>query len=146
MVYEGEQEGPHVVAMNIIGAAIKKVFLQYFKNPSKLRKGKENDPYGVVRAWFAAGNTLDLMLDYSDKKYKEALNAVAGLAKAAEMAEADERDLMVFMELVVQGLTEFEALNKDFIHTKLIFKDFLASNMRGLDDEDEEETNLRDMF
>ena len=50
------------------------------------------------------------------------------------------------MELVLHGLSEFEALNKEFIHTKLIFKDFLASNMRGLDDEDEEETNLRDMF
>ncbi len=146
MVYEGEQEGPHVVAMNIIGAAVKKVFLQYFKNPSKLRKGKETDPYGVIRAWFVGGNSVDLFLDFNDKKYKEALEAVAGLRKTAESAEVDSRDELTFMELLLHGLTEFEALNKEFIHTKLIFKDFLASNMRGLDDEDEEETNLRDLF
>jgi magnesium chelatase subunit I len=146
MVYEGEQEGPHVVAMNIIGAAVKKVFLQYFKNPSKLRKGKETDPYGVIRAWFVGGNTVDLLLDFNDKKYKEALESVAGLQKTAESADIDARDILTFMELLLHGLTEFEALNKEFIHTKLIFKDFLASNMRGLDDEDEEETNLRDLF
>lgn len=146
MVYEGEQEGPHVVAMNIIGAAVKKVFLQYFKNPSKLRKGKETDPFGVIRAWFVGGNTVDLFLDFNDKKYKEALESVAGLQKTAESADADSRDALTFMELLLHGLTEFEALNKEFIHTKLVFKDFLASNMRGLDDEDEEETNLRDLF
>lgn len=146
MVYEGEQEGPHVVAMNIIGAAVKKVFLQYFKNPSKLRKGKEADPFGVIRAWFVGGNTVDLFLDFNDKKYKEALESVAGLQKTAESADADSRDALTFMELLLHGLTEFEALNKEFIHTKLVFKDFLASNMRGLDDEDEEETNLRDLF
>lgn len=146
MVYEGEQEGPHVVAMNIIGAAVKKVFLQYFKNPSRLRKGKEADPFGVIRAWFVGGNTVDLFLDFNDKKYKEALESVAGLQKTAESADADSRDALTFMELLLHGLTEFEALNKEFIHTKLVFKDFLASNMRGLDDEDEEETNLRDLF
>ncbi len=147
MVYEGEQEGPYTVAMNIIGGAIKRIFLQYFKSPAKLRKGKETDPYGTVRAWFAGGNVVDLLLDLPDKKYAEALNTVAGLRKTAEAADIDDdKDLLVFMELVLQGLTEFEALNKEFIHTKLIFKDFLASSMRSLDDEDDEETNLRDMF
>jgi magnesium chelatase subunit I len=146
MVYEGEQEGPYTVAMNIIGAAIKKVFLQHFKNPSKLRKGREADPYGVIRAWFVGNNEVDLLLDYTDKKYKDALDKVAGLQKAVEEIDIDKADFYTFMELVLHGLSEFEALNKEFIHTKLIFKDFLASNMRGLDDEDEEETNLRDMF
>ncbi|MEY3243031.1 MAG: hypothetical protein RIR11_4470 [Bacteroidota bacterium] len=146
MVYEGEQEGPYTVAMNIIGAAIKKVFLQHFKNPSKLRKGRETDPYGVIRAWFVGNNEVDLLLDYTDKKYKDALDKVAGLQKAVEEIDIDKADFYTFMELVLHGLSEFEALNKEFIHTKLIFKDFLASNMRGLDDEDEEETNLRDMF
>jgi magnesium chelatase subunit I len=87
-----------------------------------------------------------VLLDYTDKKYKDALDKVAGLQKAVEEIDIDKADFYTFMELVLHGLSEFEALNKEFIHTKLIFKDFLASNMRGLDDEDEEETNLRDMF
>jgi magnesium chelatase subunit I len=147
MVYEGEQEGPYTVAMNIIGGAVKRVFLQYYKSPAKLRKGKEADPYGTIRAWFAGGNIVDLLLDYNDKRYTEALNAVAGLRKAAEAADIDEdKDQLVFMELLLHGLVEFEALNKEFIHTKLIFKDFLATNMRDLDEDDEEGTDLRNMF
>jgi magnesium chelatase subunit I len=144
MVYEGEQEGPHVVAMHLIGAALKKVFLQYFPNPAKLKKGRENDPYGVVKAWFNGSNVVDLLTDASDKKYQDELGKVAGLQKVAELADADPQERHAFMELVLHGLAEFEQLNKDFIHTRLIFKDFLASNMRDLDEDDE--GDMRDLF
>jgi len=56
LVYEGEQEGPYGVAMHLIGAAIKEQFLKFFPNPDKLRKGRERDPYGTIRAWFSGGN------------------------------------------------------------------------------------------
>nr|MBP9874307.1 sigma 54-interacting transcriptional regulator [Haliscomenobacter sp.] len=55
LVYEGEQEGPYSVAIHLLGHAIKKLFLTFFPDPDKLRKGREKDPYGVVRAWFAGG-------------------------------------------------------------------------------------------
>lgn len=147
MVYEGEQEGPHVVALNIIGAAVKKVFLQYFPNPSKLKKGKENDPYGVVRAWFSGGNTVDILHDFNNKKYLEALAEVAGLRKVVESIGIESDDLPVFAELVLHGLTEFEVLNKDFVVNKWVFKDLLAGNMRNLNkDEDEDDGDMRDLF
>ncbi len=47
LVYEGEQEGPYAVAIALLGQAVKKLFLQYFPNPDKLKKGQERDPYGV---------------------------------------------------------------------------------------------------
>lgn len=149
MVYEGEQEGPHVVAMHIIGAAIKKTFLRFYPNPTKLRKGRDNDPYGVIKAWFAGNNVVDLMMDETDKIYKSALDQVAGLKKTAETVDVDKDDIYVYMELILNGLSEMEALNKDIVQTKVVFKDFLASNLRDLDDDDDDETggpNLRDMF
>jgi magnesium chelatase subunit I len=146
MVYEGEQEGPHVVALNIIGAAIKKVFLQYFPNPGKLKKGKENDPYGVVRAWFSGGNTVDILHDFNNKKYLEALADVAGLRKIVDAIGVEADDLPVFAELVLHGLTEFEVLNKDFVVNKWVFKDLLAGNMRNLGKDEDEDDDMRDLF
>jgi magnesium chelatase subunit I len=146
MVYEGEQEGPYVVAMHIIGDAFKKTFLKYFPNPSKLRKGRDNDPYGVIKAWFAGNNVVDLMLDDTEKKYKDALDNVAGLKKATETADFDKEDAYIYMELILQGLSEMENLNKEFIQTKIVFKDFLAANLRDLGEADDDAPNLRDMF
>jgi len=128
-VYEGEQEGPHAVALHILGAAVKKVFLQYFPNPSKLRRGQEKDPYGVIKAWFAAGNTVDLLNDLSGKDYVAALQSVAGLKKVVENANIPESHQTVYMELVLNGLAEFEVLSKEYILNKWVFRDFLTGNI-----------------
>lgn len=140
MVYEGEQEGPYAVALHLIGQALKKVFLQYFPNPAKLKRGQERDPYGVVKAWFSAGNTVDLFTDLSNKKFFQELDQVAGLKKVAEAAKADELEIYTFMELALHGLSEFEVLSKEFIQTKWVFKDFLTGNLKDDDDD------VRDLF
>ncbi|MBL7796789.1 MAG: magnesium chelatase [Saprospiraceae bacterium] len=145
MVYEGEQEGPHAVALHLIGQALKKVFLQYFPNPTKLKKGQERDPYGVIKAWFAAGNTVDLLHDLPDNKFAQELEQVAGMQRLVDNTGIEESDTRVFMELLLHGLAEFEVLNKDFILNKWVFKDFLAGN--GLNDTDEDDTrDMRDLF
>ena len=143
MVYEGEQEGPHAVALHIIGLAIKKVFLQFFPNPAKLKKGQERDPYGVIKAWFAAGNTVDLLNDLPEKKFEAELEQVAGLKKLTDAAGISKADTFVFMELLLHGLAEFEVLNKDFVYNKWVFKDFLTDS--GLDDDDDE-PDMRDLL
>ncbi len=40
LVYEGEQEGPYQVAMNLLDKAIRTQFVQYFPNPDTLKKRK----------------------------------------------------------------------------------------------------------
>ena len=42
LVYEGEQEGPYQVAMNLVDKAIRSQFVQYFPNPDQLKKKQEN--------------------------------------------------------------------------------------------------------
>lgn len=143
MVYEGEQEGPYAVALHLIGQAVKKVFLQYFPNPTKLKRGQERDPYGVVKAWFSAGNTVDLLTDLPGKKFFQELDQVAGLKKVAETVKVDEFEIYTFMELALHGLAEFEVLSKEFIQTKWVFKDFLTGNLK---DEEDDDQDMRDLF
>jgi magnesium chelatase subunit I len=143
MVYEGEQEGPYAVALHLIGEAVKAVFLQYFPNPTKLKRGQERDPYGTLKAWFAAGNTVDLFTDLSEKKFQQALEEVAGLKKLVESMPVESKYLYNYMELVLHGLSAFDVLSREFIQTKWVFKDHLTGNM-GTDEEDDDD--VRGLF
>ncbi len=138
MVYEGEQEGPHSVALRLIGQAVKKTFLRHFPNPAKLRRGQEKDPYGVIKAWFSGGNTVDLLHQQTDREFLKQLERVAGLRKFVEAHRVPAEDVPTFMELVLHGLAEMEVINKEFIVNRWTFKDFLADSGlgRGSDDPD----------
>lgn len=125
LVYEGEQEGPYMVAVNLMGTAIKNEFLDVLPHPDKLKKD-EKDPFGVIRAWFAAGNTLDILSDSSDKDYKNALKQVAGLENLAKTSGAKGDELYTYMELIIHGLVEFDVLSKEYLETGFSIRDVLA--------------------
>lgn len=142
LVYEGEQEGPYAVALALLGRAIRKLFLQYFPNPDQLKKGREKDPFGTIRAWFAGGNTLELLNDSSDREFREQLENVAGLRKLVEKAGIDAKEVPLYMELVLHGLAEFNVINKDFVESRFSFRDLLASMLDDDFDEDDDEDDL----
>lgn len=147
LVYEGEQEGPYQVAMHLFGNAVKSLFLEYFPDPDKLKKGRESDPYGVIRSWFAGGNYIDLSNDAEDQAYKLALNKVAGLKKLvlSQMEDPGEERMYIFMELVLHGLAEFEIVNKDMLENSLTFRDVLADMLRNeMEEEDDEDDDEED--
>jgi len=110
LVYEGEQEGPYLVAINLMGKAFKKLFLDHFPDPDKLRKGRDRDPYGVIRAWFSGGHAVNLLNDMSDKEFRAALESVAGLRKFVEatLPQLSGDEVYTYMELVLHGLAEFQ--------------------------------------
>ena len=134
LVYEGEQEGPYVVAMTLMNAAIKKLFLDFFPNPEKLKKS-DRDPYGALKAFFADGNTIDLINDDSDKTFRKALESVPGIGKLVDSIDkipAEER--FTYMELALFGLSETNLLNKEILNDKFTFQDFLADMLNDLDE------------
>ncbi|MEM6699174.1 MAG: magnesium chelatase [Bacteroidota bacterium] len=134
LVYEGEQEGSYAVAVNLMGKAIKKMFLNHFPDPEKLKKGRERDPYGTIKAWFSGGNEIELLNDSSNKAYKKALDNVAGLKKLVESTlDVAGDELYLYMELVLHGLAEFNIVSKDLVDSQFTFRDLLAGM---LDDED----------
>src|SRR4051812_40370140 len=90
LVYEGEQEGPYQVALNLVDKAVRSIFIQYFPNPETLKKRKttgrtsipekeEDNPYKTITRWFDKGNHLDLMVDMKDSEKIAVLYKVEGL-------------------------------------------------------------------
>ncbi len=128
LVYEGEQEGPYNVALALTSGAIKKLFLDHFPNPDKLKKGRERDPYGTIRAWFSGGNAVELLNDSSDKKFRKSLDGVAGLRKLVESTvKVKGAEAYLYMELALHGLAEFNVINKDIMEARFTFSDLLAN-------------------
>ncbi|NBC08098.1 MAG: magnesium chelatase [Bacteroidetes bacterium] len=128
LVYEGEQEGPYGVAINLVGNSIRKTFLDHFPNPDKLKKGEERDPYGTIRAWFSGGNEVELLNDSSEADYRKALDEVAGLRKLVEsQLKLKGDDAYLFMELALHGLAEFNVVNKEVVESTFSFRDILAN-------------------
>jgi magnesium chelatase subunit I len=138
LVYEGEQEGPYAVALHLIGEAIKEVFLTYFPNPDKLRRGQERDPYGILKAWFADSHAVNLFNDASEQEYREELEKVAGLRRLVEAYNIPKENQYTFMELVLHGLAEFNIVNKNFVNATLTFNDSLAGMLKDDDDDDDD--------
>jgi magnesium chelatase subunit I len=127
LVYEGEQEGPYGVAIRLIGSAIKKAFLAHFPDPDKLKKGVEKDSYGVIRAWFAGGNHVELLNDASEKDFRKALDSVAGLRKLVEAEVKVKGDeAYPYMELLLHGMAELDMVNKEVLESTFSFRDILA--------------------
>ena len=133
LIYEGEQEGSYLVALKLLGRAIKKVFDGYFPNPEKYDKNK--DPFGTIRIWFQSNNNISLLIDSSQKDYKEELSKVAGLSKFISDRNITEEQKFTFMELVVHGLCEYEIIGRNFIENTFDFGDQLS----GIFDEDEDD-------
>ncbi|MCY7423133.1 MAG: magnesium chelatase [Chitinophagaceae bacterium] len=143
LVYEGEQEGPYQVAVNLLEKSIRTQFIQYFPNPelSKKRKAtgkpgtqvkqEEENPYKTITRWFDSGNHLDLLLDSTDAIKVNALYQVDGLhafvKKHYPRANAKENALL--MEFVLHGLSSYSLISKKTLEGKIEFKDLMGSMM-----------------
>lgn len=139
LVYEGEQEGPYAVALELIGDSIKDVFFKFFPDPDKLRKGRESDPYGIIKAWFSGGNAVNILNDATEQDYRKELDKVAGLRRLVEAQDIPKEQAYTFMELVLHGLSECNVINKNFVEATLTFNDSLADMLNG-EEEDEDDS------
>jgi len=139
LVYEGEQEGPGIVAQDLIGKAIRTQFVNYFPDPEKVRKQKDNNPYKKVIDWFGEGNEIDLIHDLPQNEFKKTLDKVPGLQDLVRKywKEADESTRYFLMEFALHGLSEYSMISKKNIVSGTQFKDLLSSmfTMKNGDDE-----------
>ena len=155
LVYEGEQEGPYEVALNLLNKSIRTQFIEYFPNPELLKKkkminkkGEEkalDNPYKAITSWFDGGNHLNLMLDMKDADKVVALYKVDGLFGLVKKyyPQANEKESALLMEFVLHGLAAFSLINKKMIDGKIEFND-LMSSMMNLDSFGEEDYNESD--
>lgn len=140
LVYEGEQEGPYQVALDLVEKAIKKLFLAYFPNPNK-QKRNDKDHYGAMKAFFADGNNVELLNDDTNVTYQNTLEKVPGLKRLIKntLNGEDDKDFNAFMELALFGLTAFEVLNKEIIDNKFTFQDLLSGMLNDIMEEEEDD-------
>ena len=128
LVYEGEQEGPGIVATNLVGKALRAQFINYFPDPDKYRKQKEKSPYKKVSNWFGDGNTIDLLNDSSQAEYEKLLKSIPGLLDLVnEFHKNKDPQAKVFlMEFALHGIAEYSLISKHNLTAGLQFKDLLS--------------------
>ncbi|MDB5229647.1 MAG: magnesium chelatase [Chitinophagaceae bacterium] len=154
LVYEGEQEGPYQVALNLLDKSIRTQFIQYFPNPETSKKkrntGKPSqekeseNPYKAIIRWFDAGNHLDLLLDMKDEAKITALYRVDGLHAFVNkyFHQANDKEQALLMEFVLHGLSAYSIISKKYVEGRIQFKDLMGSMMNlgemnyNIDEED----------
>jgi magnesium chelatase subunit I len=142
LVYEGEQEGPYQVAVNLIDKALRSLFVQYFPTPEQAKKKKatskksadekqEDNPYKQITTWFNSHNYLDLLVDMKDEEKIQALYKVDGLFGLVKkyFHAANDRENALLMEFVLHGLSAYSLISKKMIEGKIEFKDLMGSMM-----------------
>ncbi len=138
LVYEGEQEGPFQVSMNLLDKSIRSQFIQYFPNPELIKKrkvpGKEalkedENPYRAIIRWFDGGHSIDLFLNVTDKNKTLQLYKVDGLHSLVKkfFSHANEQENALLMEFVLHGLAAYSMISKKIIENKIEFKDLMGS-------------------
>ena len=144
LVYEGEQEGPYEVALNLLNKSIRTIFTTYFPNPDTIKKKHRSkkssaqqdagpkppeNPYAAIEKWFDAGNQLDLLLDMTDEAKIVALYKVDGLFGLVKkyFPKANEREAALLMEFVLHGLSAYSIISKKMIDGKIEFNDMMGS-------------------
>ena len=152
LVYEGEQEGPALVARKIIGQAVRRTFRRYFPKPDvKVRDSKEgkegqetkgeadgSSPYNPIVAWFSDGNTVETADDLTGAEYRQRFEQVSGLrelATAGLRIEAPE-EVGLGMELVLEGLHQHSMLSKRDLDSATSYRDMLKAMFDQMSDED----------
>lgn len=161
LVYEGEQEGPYQVALNLVDKAIRSQFVQYFPNPELIKKkrsvGKKSveekepeNPYKAIIRWFDGGNHVDLLTDMKDEARIHALYQVDGLYAFVKkhFPQANDKQNALLMEFVLHGLAAYSLISKKTIEGRIEFKDLIGSmmnlNQMSFDDSDEDDLNEDD--
>ncbi|MBB3122558.1 magnesium chelatase subunit I [Mesoflavibacter sabulilitoris] len=135
LVYEGEQEGAANVAYNLIGEAVKTLFIQYFPEIEKLKKQDDVGPYDDIVSWFFnQSDGFELLDDLRDKEYKSLLEAVTPLDDliAKHQSNLSKEDSYFMKEFVLWALVEYKQLSKYRFTKGIQFKDPYGSFIKGL--------------
>lgn len=125
LLYEGEQAGAEFVATKLIETAINKTYNRYFPEVKKLEKENEQLDYNEIVEWFANGNTLEIYDNVSSEEYEAELSRIASLDNFVTKynPSKDQKELLLFKELVIWNLSVSKKLSKNRFTDKQQFDD-----------------------
>ena len=135
LVYEGEQEGAAVVAYNLIGKAVKSLFIEFFPKIGKLQKQGDESPYDDIVSWFFnQKDGFELLDDLKDKEYKNVLDDSTPLNDLLGKYQPNlaKQDSYFVKEFVLWALSEYKLLSKHRFTQGIQFKDPYGSFISGI--------------
>ena len=135
LVYEGEQEGAAAVAYNLIGEAVKSLFIEFFPKIEKLQKQDEESPYDDIVSWFFnQKDGFEILDDLRDKEYKNVLDVIAPLNDLLGKYQPNlsQQDTYFVKEFVLWALSEYKQLSKLRFSEGVQFKDPYGSFISGI--------------
>ena len=131
MVYEGEQEGAVNVAHLLISSAIRTLATEHFplieNTQKKTGSGDTRDLIMPVIQWFEAGNDAEILLDGSEKSYRNTLAQIDGLSNIIKANKTDNDDFGVMSEFLLHAMAEYSLLDKKLLEDNFTFQDYFSS-------------------
>lgn len=133
LVYEGEQEGADIVALQLIENAIKSIFPVLFPKIEKLERESDRYPYDDIVRWFAESEGIELSEELSDLEYVKVLDDVVPIKALIQQyqPETKSEDIHFLTEFVLWGLTLNNKLSKYRIGMGLQFQDNFQGYLRN---------------
>jgi magnesium chelatase subunit I len=128
MVYEGEQQGPEMVARQIIGQAVKKVFDgRYPEVGREVGSGGEDDtgPYARIVAWFADEHRVTLSDEQSFADYRAQLEQVPGLLQLTGVPDTEPQRQAREAEIILEGLHQHLKLTREDLDSRISYKELV---------------------
>ena len=161
LAYEGEQEGALAVCRDLLGKAVRKVFLEHFPDPkgktprAKRARGgapeqddddeehtaprrpaaREADTsvYAALTNFFGAGGRVQVSDQQPEGEYRAQLEAVPGLeALVRKHMDPGPDELPSAMELVLEGLYQSSFVAKENLDRATFYSDMLMRMFEGM--------------
>ena len=140
LVYEGEREGPRMIAVNILGRAVARVFERNFPKIEKDNglPAKADPIFGKVISHFSGATAVDISDDMPFTAYEQALAKVPTLKKIAQqfLKTSSPEETALGMEFVLEGLHQQNLIAKTAVDSIYRYTDMLATMLSSLHHDD----------
>jgi len=126
LVYEGEQEGAHNIALILLGSAIKSLYNRFFPKIQKIEKQGAKTPFDAIVSWFFNyDDDFEILDEIPEKTYQSLLTNVRPLSEFVlkYQKQVTKEELYFWQEFVLWALVEYKKLSKHRYSEGLRFKD-----------------------
>jgi magnesium chelatase subunit I len=140
LVYEGEREGPRMIAVNVIGHAVDRTFSDRFPAIEKDDglPAKADPILGKVIAHFTDKTSVDVSDEMAFAEYEEALATVPTLRRLAEqfLKTENRHETALGMEFILDGLHQQNLIARTTEGSIHRYTDMLATMLHNVQGED----------
>ena len=123
--------------MALVSKAIRKEFPTVFPDIESVKRGKVEDPYQPIVAWFNR-NDISILRDQPDSEYQTALREVEGLEEVVSKycPGVEGAEALSYMEFVLHGLAAYNEIGQSVVGADVTFGDLIGNLFEPDSDED----------